>query len=213
MLPQTQTSHAAAAELAVDLGPLLEQIGSPEALAGVVAALDFRPISTLRELRAFLKDYHARILRTMELPAIYRAFGHASRHEIRELVAFDRQLGELPLLKHFSSASRLAGRNQLQRLRPLRDERMVQRYLAAVDEGTAQGWHTLVYGLTLAIYSRPLRQGLLGYARETTRGFIQSASRSLEISGEDSRSLFEELCESLPGAVEPLLDKGVAAQA
>ncbi len=213
MLPQTQTSHAAAAELAVDFGPLLEQIGSPEALAGAVAALEFRQISTLRELRAFLRDYQARILQSLELPAIHRAFGHASRHEIRELVAFDRQLNGQPLLQHFASASRLAGRIQLQRLRPLRDERMVQRYLAAVDEGAAQGWHTLVYGLTLAIYSRPLRQGLLGYARETTRGFIQSASRSLEISGEEARALFEELCESLPGAVEPLLRKSVLAPA
>jgi urease accessory protein UreF len=212
MLPQTQTSPAAAAELAVDLGPLLEQIGSPEALAGVVAALEFREISTLRDLRAFLKDYHARILRTLELPAIYRAFGHASRCEIRELVAFDRQLASQPLLQHFASASRLAGQSQLQRLRPLRDERVVQRYLAAVDDGAAQGWHTLVYGLTLAIYSRPLRQGLLGYARETTRGFILAASRTLEISGGDSRALFEELCESLPGAIEPLLGKSVVAQ-
>jgi urease accessory protein UreF len=213
MLPQTQTSHAAAAELAVDLGPLLEQIGSPEALAGVVAALEFRQISTVRELRAFLRDYHTRILRPLELPAIHRAFGHASRHEIRELVAFDRQLDGQSLLQHFASASRRAGQNQLQRLRPLRDERTVQRYLAAIDEGTAQGWHTLVYGLTLAIYSQPLRQGLLGYARETTRGFIQSASRSLEISADDSQALFEELCLGLSGAVEPLLGQGVATQA
>ena len=43
--------------------------------------------------------------------------------------------------------------------RPLRDQRLVQRYLTAVEQGEAQGWHTLVYGLTLAVYSLPLRQG------------------------------------------------------
>jgi urease accessory protein UreF len=200
-------------ELAADLRPLLEQIGSPDALAGVADALKLRQIGTLRELRTFLEGYHSRILRPLELPAIHRAFGHASRREARELVAFDRQLQGEPLLQNFASSSRLAGQNQLQRLRPLRDERLVQRYLTAVDDGTAQGWHTLVYGLTLAIYSRPLRQGLLGYAQETTRGFIRSASRTIKISREASQMLFEEMCQGLPGAVEPLLGESMVRQA
>ena len=61
----------------------------------------------------------------------------------------------------------------------MRDQRVVQRYLQAVEGGQANGWHTLVYGLTLAVYSLPLRQGLLGYAHQTTRGFIYSAARML----------------------------------
>jgi urease accessory protein UreF len=202
---QTQPNPGAAVELAADLGPLLEQIGSPDALAGMVDALKVRQIDSLRELRAFLQGYHSRVLRPLELPAIHRAFSHASRREVRELVAFDHQLAAEPLLKNFASSSRLAGQNQLQRLRPLRDERTVQRYLAAVDDGTAQGWHTLVYGLTLAVYSRPLRQGLLGYAQETTRGFIQCASRTIEISAEASQLLYQEMCHGLPSAIEPLL--------
>ena len=36
----------------------------------------------------------------------------------------------------------------------------------------ANAWHTLVYGVTLALYSIPLRQGLLGYGYQTMRGFI-----------------------------------------
>jgi urease accessory protein UreF len=205
MPPQPQRSPAAAVELAADLGSLLEQIGSPDVLAGIADALQVRPINSLRELRIFLQGYHTRILRPIELPAIHRAFDHASRHEVRELVAFDQKLNGEPLLQNFASPSRLAGQNQLQRLRPLRDERTVQRYLAAVEEGTAQGWHTLVYGLTLAIYSQPLRQGLLGYAQQTTRGFILSASRSIDISPEAAQLLWEEMCRGLPGAVEPLL--------
>jgi len=205
MPPQPQRSPAAAVELAADLGSLLEQIGSPDVLAGIADALQVRPINSLRELRIFLQGYHTRILRPIELPAIHRAFGHASRHEVRELVAFDQKLNGEPLLQNFASPSRLAGQNQLQRLRPLRDERTVQRYLAAVEEGTAQGWHTLVYGLTLAIYSQPLRRGLLGCAQQTTRGFIRSGSRSIDISPEAAQLLWEEMCRGLPGAVEPLL--------
>jgi urease accessory protein UreF len=88
---------------------------------------------------------------------------------------------------------------------------MVQRYLQAVDTGIAQGWHTLVYGLTLEVYSLPLRQGLLGYAHQTTRGFIYSAARMLRLSERDCRSLFDELCAPLPDAVQELLKQRAAA--
>ena len=97
----------------------------------------------------------------------------------------------------------------MQRLRPLRDQRLVQRYLAAVEEGTANGWHTLVYGLTLAVYSLPLRPGLIGYAQRTTRGFIQSAARSLKLSKADSEAFVAEFSAGLPSAVESLLPAGI----
>ncbi len=147
------------------------------------------PIVTLPDLRNFLLHYRDLILKPLELPAIYRAYGHARRHEVRELVAFDQELAAEPVFRSLASASRLVGQRQLLRLRPLRDDRTVQRYLAAVDAGAAQGWHTLAYGLTLAVYSLPLRQGLLGYAGQTTHSFIQSAGQKLALSKTDAREL------------------------
>jgi len=85
------------------------------------------------------------------------------------LILLDLLLAGEPQLQDFAAPSRRVGQSQLQKLRPLRDQRMVQRYLQAVDGGQANAWHTLVYGLTLAVYSLPLRQGLLGYAHQTTR--------------------------------------------
>ena len=87
---------------------------------------------------------------------------------------------------------------------------MVQRYLAAVENREAHGWHTLVYGLTLAVYSLPLRPGLLGYAHQTTRGFIHAAARGLNLTEAECRALFDELCAPLPGAVELMLGKMAA---
>jgi urease accessory protein UreF len=74
----------------------------------------------------------------------------------------------------------------------------VQRYLAAVESGQAHGWHTLVYGMTLVLYSLPLRQGLLGYAHQTTRGFIHAAARARGWKESDCAALFEEFCTNLP---------------
>ena len=108
------------------------------------------------------------------------------------------------MLRNFAGASRRVGQGQLQKLRPLRDQRFVQRYLAAVDAGEAQGWHTLVFGLTLAVYSLPLRQGLFSYAHQATRGFLYAAADTLILteSRGAARALFDELCAGVPAAVE-----------
>jgi urease accessory protein UreF len=196
------------AEWLGDAHPLVEQLGSTDGLASLQSmadSLQLRPVTSLSGLRKFLLTYHERILLPHELPAIQTAFGHASRGELRELVAYDLQLATRPALQEFADASRRIGRTQLQKLRPLRDERMVQRYATAVEKAEAHAWHTLIYGLTLVLYSLPLRPGMLGYAHQTTRGFIQAAARSLTLSEADCRQLFDELCTPLPGVVDSLV--------
>ena len=214
MVNQTQLALNDAAEWLGDWHPLAEQLGSADGLVtlgSVSASLRLAPVHNLPSLRQFLRDYHSQVLLPFELPAIQRAHGHATRHEVRELVALDRRLAAEPILRAFASASRRVGRSQLQKLRPLRDQRVVQRYLQTVESGQADGWHTLVYGLTLAVYSLPLRQGLLGYAHQTTRGFIYSAARMLRLSERQCRALFDTLCANLPEAVEALLAQKAAA--
>jgi urease accessory protein UreF len=208
MLHQAKIAPETAVELLGDLHPLMEQLGSLDGLVTLADASDslqVPQIKTLPDFRNFLKSYHDRILSPVELPFIRRAFSHACHNQLREMIALDQEIAREPVLQNFASASRRVGQGQLQRLRPLRDDRLVQRYLAAVDRGEAHGWHTLVYGLTLAVYSLPLRQGLFGYAHQTTRGFIHAASETLELSRSDSRSLFEELCAGLPATIESLL--------
>src|SRR5205085_3107504 len=123
-------------------------------------------VDTLEALTCFLRAYKAQVLLPLELPAIFQAHRHASRNETQELLALDSDISSQRSHRAFASASRRVGQSQLKRLRPLRDARIVQRYLGAVQEKHAQAWHTLVYGLTLAIYSLPVRQGLLSYARQ-----------------------------------------------
>ena len=188
------------AEWLGDAHPLVAQLGTADGLASLHAlagSLTAKPITSLAALREFLRAYHERILLTHELPAIQTAFSHISRNEVRELIAFDQRLASEPMLRIFAKASQRIGREQLQKLRPLRDERMVKRYIIAVEGGQAHGWHTLVYGMTLVLYSLPLRQGLLGYAHQTTRGFIHAAARGLQLKESECRALFEELCEGI----------------
>jgi urease accessory protein UreF len=214
MWKQFQPALCEPAEWLGDWHPLVEQLGSTNglvALSEISACLRISPVQDLPSLRCFLHDYQKRILLPIELPAIQRAFDHSCRHEVRELVGFDRQMAETAAVKPFAEASRRVGQCELQKLRPLRDERIVRRYLEAVEHGEANAWHTLVYGLTLALYSIPLRQGLVGYGFQTTRGFIYSAARSLRLSEKNCSALLEEICATLPEAVEALIVRRAAA--
>lgn len=131
------------------------------------------------------------------------ACGHACRGELRELLAQDLRLATPLLSTPFAEPSRRMGWQQLARLRPLRDARIVQRYLAAVQSGQAHGWHTVVYGVTLAVYSLPLRQGLLYYSQETLFALAASASRSKNFSPSDLP--LSALWARLPAAVQAAL--------
>ena len=214
MVNRTQLALNDAVEWLGDWHPLAEQLGGADGLAAlgaVTAELRLSPVHNLPSLRQFLWSYQSQILVPLELPTIQRAHAHAGRREVRELVALDQEMAREPGLQPFASASRRVGRSQLQKLRPLRDERLVQRYLRAVENGEAHGWHTLVFGVTLAVYSLPLRQGLLNYAHHTTRGFIYAAMRTLRLSAPQQRALFSGLCADLPRAVDGVLSQPAVA--
>ncbi len=214
MVKQTQLALNDAAEWLGDFHPLAAQLGSADGLAelgSVSASLQLPPVRDLRSLATFLAEYQQQILFPFELPTILAAHAHTSRHELRELIALDQDLAQEPILRQFAEASWRVGQTQIQKLRPLRDQRMVQRYLQAIEGNLAHGWHTLVYGLTLEIYSLPLRQGLLGYCHQTLRGFIYAAARRLKLSEHQCRELFDELAAPLPAGVENLLRQEAAA--
>src|SRR6185503_7124998 len=208
MLKQTKIAPSEAAEWLGDLHPLVEQLGSLDGLVtlgAVSASLQIPPVDNPATLKFFLQNYQSQVLLPIELASLHRAHALASHNQLSELIALDQSLTREPILREFAAASRRVGQYQLQRLRPLRDQRFVQRYLQAVDQGEAHGWHNLVYGVTLVLYSLPLRQGLMGYARQTLRGFIHSSARLLRLSEGDCQSLLDDNCASLPAAVEALL--------
>jgi urease accessory protein UreF len=201
---ESETARNEAENLLGDFCALLRQLGihkmSPDCL--LPFAFPTQPITSLPALQSFLDTYLTQVLLPLELPAIADAWGRVRRGEAHELIALDRQLAGEARLAPFASASRKVGALQLQRLKPLRDERTVQRYLCAVESGRAGGWHTLVYGLTLAVYSFPLRQGLLHYARETLSGLARAAAGPGTFFDPACHEMLETILARLPEAVE-----------
>jgi len=189
-------------------------LGEFRALLGQVGTPGFAPapfwddaLDAPSALGRFLEDYLARLLLPCELPAIVAACGHARRGELRELLAQDQSLAAPLLSTPFAAPSRRMGWLQLARLRPLRDNRFVQRYLAAVESGKAHGWHTIVFGVTLAVYSLPLRQGLLYYSQETLCALASAAARSKSFEQTQLDDMLSSLLARVPEAVEHAISK------
>ena len=137
----------------------------------------------------FSEQYVRHLLIPVELPAIATAAALVSQNALRELLELDAQLEAEPLMKLFAQASRILGRNQLRKLRGLRDVRVLSRYRSAVLEGDAYGWHTIVYGAVLHMFSIPLRHGLAKYQLQVLSGFAHSACQSLQWSHTDWRKV------------------------
>jgi urease accessory protein UreF len=211
MLDQTDKLPHAASEILGDLAAFSEQLGGTDALGRLpvgAAALSSLQVTRWADVERFVGEYTAEILVPHELPAIASAYSHAARFEVREFVALDAKLSAEPALRQFASASQHVGRTQLRRLRPLRGERFVQRYSHAVEEGEGKAWHTLVFGLVLALYSLPLRQGMVHFARQTVHGFVQAASTRVPVQAGERDQLVAVQTQAVLSAVDAILAPG-----
>lgn len=198
---------ASSEELAGDATPLAQALGEPEMLASLRALAELveapRPES-LHGIRALLACYRERLLTPVELPAIRDAYMHASCGQARELIELDRRLAAQFGQSAFANASRLSGRTQLRRLRCLRNTTL-QRYIRAVEAGEATGWHVVVFGMLLALFSLPLRQGLVHYATRTQHSLLDSASIGIPVSTPERARLHEECAAPIAPAVQEVL--------
>jgi urease accessory protein UreF len=105
------------------------------------------------------------LVETVELPAIAAAWRHATANESRELTELDNAISRNPDFAAEATASAELGANFFKSLLPLRDERVLKRHAAAVEQGDAPGSHLVVFGLMLTVFSIPPRQALLDYTQ------------------------------------------------
>ena len=120
---------------------------------------DIETVSDLRGLRLFLERYERDILRPIELPAVQSAYWFTNRGQFRELLELDAELSANVSLMPFARASQLVGREQLRLLKPMYDQRMMQRFRKCVVSGEASGWNPIVSGMFLSLHSVTVREG------------------------------------------------------
>ena len=204
-MPDDIQPAALTADELVDTRFLNEQLGSADELttiSPIACSHQLTKVHSIASLREFLTNYLDQPLALRELPSIYAAWQCGNQNFSRELLALDSKLAAEFTKTDFELASRHVGKRQLNRMRPLKDLKIIQRYCEAVNDGKAHGWHTLVYGLVLSAYSIPLRQGLLHYGKQTLGGFIHSAARSLSLPEQTCLELQVEMNSLLRPAIE-----------
>lgn len=186
-----------------DVRALAEQAGNSSSALGLVAP-HLPAVADMPGLRAFAEHYALETVARREWPAALAAWQCARTGQARELIALDQVWTKEQARAEFAEASFRVGRRQLGQLRPLRHERVVQRYLAAIEAGEARGWHPLVYGVTLAVFNLPLRQGLLNYANQTLAGLVSAAEERHALPPAECQGLLDALAATLPGRLPAL---------
>ena len=166
---------------------------------------DIETVSDLRGLRLFLERYERDILRPIELPAVQSAYWFTNRGQFRELLELDAELSANVSLMPFARASQLVGREQLRLLKPMYDQRMMQRFRKCVVSGEASGWNPIVFGMFLSIHSVPVREGLLQFGSQIWRGFVNGVQGSCALLDEECSALLGETIDRLPGWIEEVI--------
>jgi len=190
----------------------VEQLHTPLGSLAEAGTDEFEGLPTINsfsDLEKFLTDYRQKILVTLELKTIVEAFFHCSLGRARELIHLDATLSKTADFRAFAGASRRAGCLQLRRLRPLKDHRVLQKYLRSVEESQAVGWHPIVYGIFLSVYSFPIREGLMHYCQQTIGGLVRRAGTSIGLTLEQMMELQNAQLASMPSQIEVLLPPSI----
>ena len=177
-----------------------------ESAVGFAAGLG--ALSSWIEFESWLGDYAGEVIVGRDWPLVIRSWEFTRVGRARELIGLDQSWNpdESPAMRE---ASWRVGRRQLSRMRPLQDQRVVQRYLAATEAGSARGWHPLVYGVVLAVYGIPLRQGLMHYSVHAASGWSDALVRQREWMREDGALAVERVCAGLRARMPALPDSAL----
>ena len=197
---------------ALPAGGLHPYAAQLDALEGVLCvdsisrALGTASARTPLELSMLLERYRVTLLEPVELAAVAAAHRHAARGEALELIALDESLVSThPEWLQLAPASQRFGTDHLKRLQPLRDERVVQRFLDAAREGRAPANHPVVFGLTMAVFSIALRQGLGDYAQSALEAVVATTAAKLKLTQADRDDLISRSQARLPEAIERMV--------
>ena len=205
--PHLDVARAEAIRWLGDWHPLVRQIAPGEGVTRPQGGQSLQSATAIVSpacLQSFLLNYKSTVLLPNELPLVRQACEHTLRNEVNELLKLDRNLASANWFSEFKEDSRVAGRLHLERLKPLRDQRGVRRYLAAIEQNQANGWHLLVAGVALGLYSVPLRQGMMDYALHTFWNVIGQAAQPMGLSSSEVTQMVNDLSADLPGRIQEM---------
>ena len=172
----------------------------------IAQALGLAPLQSTADLEILLERYQTTLLEPIELPAITHSSKLSARGHAGELIALDQDFAGIhPEWLLLMPASTRMGRDYLNRLRPLQDERVVQRFIESVKYNQSPGHHLTVFGLTMSVFSIARRQGLAEYAQFALEAVVSTAAGKLKITQEDRTTILARSQAHLPQALKRMV--------
>ena len=172
----------------------------------IAQVLGFTPPHSIENLEKLLECYRKTLLEPIELPAIKRACTLTTQGHTDELIKQDQTFASThPEWLLLMPASTRIGRDYLNRLRPLQDERAIQRFIKAVKQGRCPGHHLTVFGLTMNIFSIAQRRGLAEYAQFALQAVVSTAAGKLKINHQERVYLLSKSEKQLPKSIDRLV--------
>ena len=172
----------------------------------ITQALGLAPLQSIADLEIMLERYRTTLLEPIELPAITHSSRLSARGHADELIALDQDFaGMHPEWLLLMPASTRMGSDYLNRLRPLQDERVVQKFIESVKYNRSPGHHLMVFGLTMAVFSIARRQGLAEYAQFALEAVVSTAAGKLKITQEERATILARAQTHLPQALNRMV--------
>jgi len=147
------------------------------------------------------------VLLPRELPALLATHEFARRGRSRELLKEEKKLALARDWRALVAPSRRVGGHLLSQLRPLRDERIVQRFLDAHCAGRTPGFHLTVLGVTSALFHVPPRQVLWDYALTLLDGLALTAGQRLRLAAPTRQAIVRNISQPIPPKLGSMLDE------
>ena len=172
----------------------------------ITQALGLAPLQSTADLEILLERYQTTLLEPIELPAITHSSRLSARGHADELIALDQDFAGIhPEWLLLMPASTRMGRDYLNRLRPLQDERIVQRFIESVKYNQSPGHHLTVFGLTMSVFSIPRRQGLAEYAQFALESVVSTAAGKLKVTQEERTTILAQSQSHLPQTLKRMV--------
>ena len=172
----------------------------------ITQALGLAPLQSTADLEILLERYQTTLLEPIELPAITHSSKLSARGHAGELIALDQDFAGIhPEWLLLMPASTRMGRDYLNRLRPLQDERVVQRFIESVKYNQSPGHHLTVFGLTMSVFSIARRQGLAEYAQFALESVVSTAAGKLKVTQEERATIIARSQSHLPQTLKRMV--------
>ena len=161
------------------------------------------------EVEPLLRDYLESVLGPADGVALCHAHRATEARDLERLLATDRRLFAMKLVREARESSRRVGRRILATGVKLRPDSLLKDYRAVVDAGTCPGTSAVALGAVAATLGIPRREAMLIELYTFATSVLGAAMRLIRLDHEEAQLTLARLKPLMVRVVQENMDKGL----